>query len=40
MALTNYLQKYAAGSRLKVDMELAERFDFKMRREGDKTSGQ
>jgi len=34
--MTNYLQKYAASTRQKVDMELADRFDFKMRREGDK----
>lgn len=34
--LIDYLQKYAASTRQKVDMELAERFDFKMRREGEK----
>ena len=32
-----HLQKFAASSKLKVDMELAERFDFNMRRHGDKT---
>jgi hypothetical protein len=32
----SYLLKFAATTRLKVDMELAEKFDFDMRREGDK----